>query len=378
MMKSKVKCLLVDDLGENLLALSALLKDDSIELLEARSGADALELLLVHEFALALVDVQMPEMDGFELAELMRSNDRTRHVPIIFVTAGSHDRQRIFKGYDSGAVDFLYKPIEPAILKNKCQVFFQLFRQKQQLAEQLQERTETLRMNEMFIAVLSHDLRNPLNAVYSAAELMLRRSDDDVVRAMSTQIKTSGKRMRRMIDDLLDVAKARLGGGLMVQQTPTELGEVVTRTVTELRAAHPERRLDVESVGELTGKWDADRLSQLTSNLVGNALTHGTPSTPITIHLDGSAPHQVVLKVGNVGVIAKELLPHLFEPFRRGERVGKRDGLGLGLYIVQQIVERHQGTIDVSSTSETGKTVFTVSLPREPAPPPRPSRPSRG
>lgn len=368
-MKSKVKCLLVDDLEENLLALSALLRDDAIELHQAKSGAEALELLLVNEFALALVDVQMPEMDGFELAELMRSNERTRHVPIIFVTAGSHDRQRIFKGYDTGAVDFLYKPIEPAILKNKAEVFFQLHRQKQQLAEQLEERTETLRMNEMFIAVLSHDLRNPLNAVYSAAELLAKRSDDDVVRAMAAQIKTSGKRMRRMIDDLLDVARVRLGGGITIQNATTELGDVVTRVVNELRAAHPERTIDVSIDGQVTGQWDGDRLGQMVSNLVGNALTHGAPGKPIRVHLDGTSKSAVVVKVSNVGVIAPELLPHLFEPFRRGERVGKKDGLGLGLYIVQQIVERHQGTLEVASSAETG-TVFTISLPRETAAPP--------
>lgn len=363
-MKGTVKCLLVDDLEENLLALSALLAEDSVELLQARSGSEALELLLKNEVGLALIDVQMPEMDGFELAELMRSNERTRNVPIIFVTAGSRDRERVFKGYDSGAVDFLYKPIEPVILKNKCEVFFQLFRQKQQLADQLKERTETLRMNEMFIAVLSHDLRNPLNAVYSAAELLMKRSDDDVVRAMSQQIKASGKRMRRMIDDLLDVARARLGGGLMVNQAPTELNELVRRVVSEHQAVHPERRLDVKAQGDLSGRWDPDRLAQLVSNLIGNALSHGDPGTPIRIELDGRRADRVALKVANGGVIPKDLVPHLFEPFRRGERVaGAKDGLGLGLYIVQQIVERHGGTMKVESNAESG-TSFLIDLPR--------------
>ena len=125
-----IKCLLVDDLRENLLALSALLEGDDIETLTAQSGAEALELLLVHDFALAFLDVQMPEMDGFELAELMRGSERTRHVPIIFVTAGAREAQRVFKGYESGAVDFIYKPIEPHILKNKADVFFQLYRQR--------------------------------------------------------------------------------------------------------------------------------------------------------------------------------------------------------------------------------------------------------
>src|ERR1700750_779338 len=107
-MAARVKCLLVDDLEENLLALSALLRREDVEILEARSGSEALELLLVHDVALAFLDVQMPDMDGFELAELMRGSDRTRHVPLIFVTAGLHEQQRVFRGYESGAVDFIY------------------------------------------------------------------------------------------------------------------------------------------------------------------------------------------------------------------------------------------------------------------------------
>src|SRR6185369_16561002 len=142
-MENSVKCLLVDDLEENLLALEALLRRPDLEILTARSGREALELLLVHDVALAFLDVQMPEMDGFELAELMRGSERTRHVPIIFVTAGARDQHRLFKGYDAGAVDFLYKPIEPHILRNKADVFFQLHRQKHQIAEELYERTQT-------------------------------------------------------------------------------------------------------------------------------------------------------------------------------------------------------------------------------------------
>jgi len=131
----KVKCLLVDDLEENLVALRALLADENVELYSARSGVDALELMLQHDFGLALVDVQMPSMDGFELAELMRGSERTRSTPIIFLTAGAWNRERIFKGYESGAVDFMFKPIEPRILRSKVRVFVELNRQKMAIAK---------------------------------------------------------------------------------------------------------------------------------------------------------------------------------------------------------------------------------------------------
>src|SRR5712671_1700547 len=133
-MEKLVKCLLVDDLEENLLALSVLLRRQDVEILVARSGAEALELLLVHDVALALLDVQMPEMDGFALAELMRGAERSRHVPIIFVTAATEEQHRVFRGYDAGAVDFLFKPIDPRILRHKVDTFFQLYKQRQELA----------------------------------------------------------------------------------------------------------------------------------------------------------------------------------------------------------------------------------------------------
>ena len=126
--------LLVDDLEENLIAMAALLRAPGVCVLMARSGAEALEIVLVNEVALALVDVQMPDMDGFELAELMRGSERTRHVPIVFITAGAHDRQRQFKGFNFGAVDFLYKPVESHVLTSKVAVFVELFRQKKALS----------------------------------------------------------------------------------------------------------------------------------------------------------------------------------------------------------------------------------------------------
>ena len=176
-MPPRVKCLLVDDLEENLLALSALLRRDDVELLEARSGAEALELLLAHDVALALLDVQMPEMDGFELAELMRGSERTRHVPIIFVTAGARDQQRRVQGLRDRRgrlplqADRAAHPAEqgrrllPAVPAEAAAG-----------AASCSERTETLRLNEMFTAVLGHDLRNPLNAILTGAQLLEQRS----------------------------------------------------------------------------------------------------------------------------------------------------------------------------------------------------------
>ena len=155
--------LLVDDLEENLLSLEGLLRRYGLVLLKARSGPEALELLLEYDVALAILDVQMPEMDGYELAELMRGTERTRRAPIIFLTAGAADRQRRFRGYEAGAVDFLNKPIEPDILRSKASVFFELYQQRHQIAAQRDELKsyaaalmEADRRKDEFLATLAH------------------------------------------------------------------------------------------------------------------------------------------------------------------------------------------------------------------------------
>ncbi len=358
-----VTCLIVDDLEDNLVALEALLDDPGVQVLRAKSGAAALELMLLHPVALALLDVQMPEMDGFELAELMRGSERTRHIPIIFVTAGLGDQRRVFKGYDSGAVDFLLKPIEPHVLKSKARVFFQLYRQKLQLADELRERTETLRMNELFTAMLGHDLRGPLAAIVMATMVIERKAGEDNLRKIAGRALSSAKSMSRMIEDMLDLARSRIGAGIAVRRVHGDLAQPLHRIVEECASANPERRVEWEAVGEFTGEWDGDRLAQVASNLIGNALRHGDPSGPVRVRLDGRDAASVVFTVSNAGRIPETLLPHIFDPFRgRDEPSARGDGLGLGLYIVQQIVAAHRGSVEVASVHT--ETRFVVRLPR--------------
>jgi two-component system, sensor histidine kinase and response regulator len=359
-----VTCLIVDDLEENLIALAALLDEPGVEVLRARSGAEALELLLVHPVALALLDVQMPELDGFELAELMRGSERTRHIPIIFVTAGLGDQHRIFKGYENGAVDFLLKPIEPRVLKSKARVFFQLHRQQLQLAEELQERSETLRMNELFTAMLGHDLRGPLSAIVMAAMIIEKKSADSTLRRMAGRALSSARSMSRMIEDMLDLARARVGGGIAVRRVHGDLEAPLRRVAEECGAAHPEQRVEWQAQGDLTGEWDTDRLAQVASNLIGNALRHGDASEPVRVSLDGRDAESVVFSVANAGHIPEELLPNIFDPFRgRDEPSARGEGLGIGLYIVRQIVVAHRGTVEVAA-GDPRHTVFVVRLPR--------------
>lgn len=355
-------CLIVDDLEENLIALSALLRRDGVTLVTARSGAEALEHLLVHDVALALVDVQMPDMDGFELAELMRGTERTRQVPIIFVTAGARDEHRLFRGYESGAVDFLYKPIEPHLVRSKADVFFQLYRQKRRLAQELKERTETLRLSEMFSAMLGHDLRNPLATIIGSAQLLPRMTRDPEILRVAERMETSGMRMNRMIGDMLDLARARLAGGIPVHAEPADLRVVVDKVVQEYAATWPQRRIDLRASGDLAGEWDADRIAQIAGNLVGNALQHGDAEAPVEVFLDGRERPTVELTVANAGTIPDDVLPYVFDPFRRARQHGRSDGLGLGLYIARQLAQSHRGTIEVDAAGN--RIALRVRLPR--------------
>jgi signal transduction histidine kinase len=369
----RAKCLIVDDLEDNLVALEALLQGQQVELLMARSGREALELLLLHEVALALVDVQMPGMDGFELAELMRGSARTRHVPIIFLTATDRSALRTFRGYEAGAVDFLYKPFDAHILRSKVEVFIELQTGKLQLAEQLETVQQLLRTNEMLVAVLGHDLRNPLSAVMSSAELLPLVSTDERVVSAARRIQDSGARMSRMIEQLLDVARLR-SGLLTLAPAQVDLAAICRDIVGEFTGAGGgpgrEPRIEIKSVGDTGGHWDPDALAQVVSNLLGNALQHGARRQPVSVRLDGEDSAAVRLRVCNAGRIPEEVAANIFKPFYSAARTDRPEnsggGLGLGLYIVGEIVRLHGGRLDVLSSDEQG-TVFDIVLPRSAA-----------
>jgi two-component system, sensor histidine kinase and response regulator len=346
-----LRILIVDDTPENLIALEALLRRDGLEILTAESGREALELLLQHDVALALLDVQMPEMDGFELAELMRGSARTRHVPIIFVTAGARDPRRVFKGYEAGAVDFLFKPIEPHILRSKVGVFLDLAAQREALAR-------ALRLNEYFIGVLGHDLRSPLGAMLASVELL--DTQDELQRSTLRRVEKAGERMTALVDQLLDLTRARLGDGVGFanHRERIDLRELLQRAIDEQLAIHPQRTIAYEAPSPCVVPVDADRLLQVFANLLSNAIAHGEQG-PVTarVHCDGAA----TVEIHNRGAISEAQQATLFEPFHQ-TRQGSR-GLGLGLFIASEIAKAHGGTIEVESSPEAG-TTMRVRIPQ--------------
>ncbi|MGF6552861.1 hybrid sensor histidine kinase/response regulator [Paraburkholderia youngii] len=363
MTNSPVNILIVDDIAHNITALEALLARPDVAVLVADSGTAALDLLLKHEVALAILDVNMPGMNGFELAALMRGSPRTSHVPIIFLTATAQDASRTFRGYEAGAVDFLYKPFDPRILQSKVDVFVQLEQQKRQLAAQLVTTRQMLEANEMLMAVLSHDLRTPLGAVLASAEYLMRTAADEQAATVAARVKNSSLRMARMVDQLLNLARLQ-GGRLPLQPRSIDLATLCRSVIDEFASQNSGKQIVFTCTGNTAGAWDTDLVWQAVSNLVSNALHHGAPEGDIGVEVDGDAEDCVRLKVSNRGTIPAEVFPHLFKAFgSNGNGARSREGLGLGLHIVQEIARMHGGDVSVVSSDEAG-TTFTIELPR--------------
>ena len=388
MPKRPVHFLLVDDLEENLLSLEALLRRDDLVLLKARSGTEALELLLQHDVALALLDVQMPGMDGFELAEMMRGTARTNRIPIIFLTAGAHDRQRRFRGYEAGAVDFIYKPIEPDVLRSKTGVFFDLYRQQRELQHQRDELAmkseensrllaesreyadrlrDADRRKDEFLATLAHELRNPLAPVRNGLQILRMSKSEEMSANVRDMMDRQLSHLVRLIDDLLDVSrisqgKIALRRAMISVQSAVDSAVEVSRPLIEgsrhtLSLKLPEDALWLNA--------DPVRISQIVSNLLNNAAKY----TPEGGHLTLEAAAEnggVSIRVSDNGIgIPAEMLPRIFELFTQVDNKLReaQGGLGIGLALVRQLVGMHGGTIKAESAGHGKGSTFTVWLP---------------
>ena len=393
----QAKLLIVDDLPENLLALQALVKGSDREVHQAQSADQALSLLLEHEFALAIIDVQMPGMNGFELAELMRGTEKTKNIPIVFVSAAGREMNYAFKGYESGAVDFLHKPLDNQAVKSKVAVFVDLFRQRKALDQQLQalehsraeqeqlltqlqvtrgELEHAVRMRDDFMSIVSHELRTPLNGLILETQLrklhVARGNAEaftlDKLRAMVERDERQINSLIRLIEDMLDVSRIRTGK-LSIRPSQFDLTQRVAGVIESFAAQAAAADSSIEFTAEtvLMGVWDEFRIEQVLVNLLSNALRYGAKH-PIRVR---TFEHQAMacVEVSDHGIgISAENQQRIFQQFERVVSGPGNAGLGLGLYISEQIVLAHGGSIEVHSAEGQGAT-FTVCLPLDPAGP---------
>ncbi|TFW30092.1 response regulator [Duganella callida] len=404
----KPKILVVNDDANSLFALTSLLaqwaEQESYEVLAARSGQDALRQVLMHDFAVILLDVNMPGMDGFETAAAIHARARSADIPIIFITAFLADELDRLKAYQHGAVDFLFTPVIPQILYAKISVFValamkneelktqarqlsqqtaELTASNQRLMREIEERKSAERQNhakDEFLAMLGHELRNPLSAIASAASLIgLPGVSLDGVQRAKKIIQRQSQHLGRIVDDLLDLSRA-MSGKILLNRVPLNLAALVGQTLDTYRATG--RSTDYEMVQDLDAGWvagDSTRLEQIASNLLDNALKY-TPSGGRIEIRTWTENDDVVLSIRDNGVgMSAELLPHVFDVFVQGSSTLDRSqgGLGIGLSLVRRLAELHGGSVDADSKGAERGSTFTLRLPRiehtvEPAPAPAP------
>jgi two-component system sensor histidine kinase/response regulator len=347
------RVLVVDDTPANLLALAGVLAPLGHEIVKAKSGADALALVAQGEFAVVLLDVRMPGMDGFETLSQLHAMPMAHHPPVILVTGYDMDLGLMERAYALGALDHVTKPLTAEIVRGKVTAFVSLYRRGQQL----RNRDAALATKDRQIAMLAHDLRNPLSAVTTGAHLLIRLGADQRTGRIATRIARAAERMNSMVRDLLDYA--RIGAGAIpVMVSPMNMGDLCRELIEEFEIADPMRKIEITVDGEVTGEWDRARLYQALSNLVGNATRYGRGRATIGLRGDGQF---MEVRVHNPGPpIPAKLLPNLFEPFQRAEQDGT--GLGLGLYIVREVARAHRGDVSVEASDERG-TAFVLRLP---------------
>ncbi len=375
--------LVVDDRPANLLAFQAVLQPLGQPVVTASSGHEALRHLLRREFALLLVDVQMPEMDGFELASRLRSDVRLGSIPIIFVTATSRDATHMFAGYAHGAVDYLLKPFEPEMLRAKVRVFSDLYRAQQAVRslereQQAREQAEAAnRMKDQFLAAVSHELRTPLNAILGWTQVIRAAAlhGERLTQAIDT-IERNAHAQAALVSDLLDMSRI-VSGKLHLDLAPCCLEEVVSEVIDAIRPEADAKTIAIDrrfGVASQPTRLVADRmrLRQVVSILVANAVkfTPAQGGVAIRAGTDGLSARVVVEDTGEG--IAVDFLPFVFDRFGQAARAQAHTtrGLGLGLSIAKHLVELHAGELIAESKGPGEGARFTVVLPLAGPPPP--------
>lgn len=404
--EEKINILLVDDHPENLLAIGAILETPSYNLVKALSGEEALKCLLYHDFAVILMDVQMPGMDGFETAAVIRNRKRSRHTPIIFLTAIDKSQNRVVTGYELGAVDYLFKPVVPEILQSKVAVFVDLFRKteeikqqaaqlaiaNQQLAEEIiQRRQAEEQVNKLnqdleqraldleatnqelraFNYAVSHDLRGYINRIAGFSQALLEDYVDklDVEGKRYLQaVYSATYRMKDLMNDLLRLSKVT---HWELQYQSVNFSALAQEITTELKQAAPQRQVEVAIMPDIVVQGDRGLLKIALENLLGNAWKYTSKKTgsciefglwksEVAIPKSPRGPSNGVMyfvRDNGVGFDMSEA-DKLFNPFYRLHTATEFEGTGIGLATVQRIIHRHGGQIWAESKVEQGTTFY--------------------
>jgi two-component system, sensor histidine kinase and response regulator len=383
-MNSTMTLLLIDDKEANLFALEQLLEKQDRVFLKATTGRDGLKRALDHEVDLIILDVQMPEMDGFEVAQILKSNKRTKDIPIIFASAEKKERQSIIQGFEEGAVDYLPKPLDPELTKAKVSVLLKIQLQNRQLQEknlalqQADERISRLNVDlqknlgqleaankelESFSYSVSHDLRSPIRAMLGYARIVEEEQTGKLNDAASRAIKIiqdNAQKMNRMIDDLLAFSKL---GRQALQHLYVDMDALVRTVLTDLHQRLPyQPEIVVHDL--LPAHADTALLAHVWTNLISNAMKYSSKATQPRVEIGAHAGDnevQYYVKDNGAGFDMK-YADKLFQVFQRLHKAADFEGTGVGLAIVQRIIARHGGRIWAEAKVNEGAT-FYFTLP---------------
>lgn len=359
------KILMVDDKPENLIALERLLRDLPVRLYKANSGNEALRLTLHHEFALALLDIQMPEMDGYELAELLRQEEKTADIPFIFISAIYTDSINIFQGYEKGAFSYITKPFEPKVLLAKVKFFIEKHRKEKTLEAktmQLEFMNEELKS---FSYSVSHDLRSPLRAISGFSNALKTKAADqlkDEHQRYLNLIVDNVERMNQLIDDLLIFSRMSRQEQNFVSVDMTTLSKTVFDELMQSATNHTPA-LEISTLPEVNA--DLKMMHLVLTNLIGNAIKYTKGVKDPSIQVGGNVENDVVIyyiKDNGVG-FDMDYSSKIFQLFQRLHSDDEFEGTGVGLAIVKRLINRHQGNIWAESIVGKGST-FYFSIPK--------------
>ncbi|MBV9989537.1 MAG: response regulator [Chitinophagaceae bacterium] len=402
------KILLVDDRDDNLFSLETILEADGYQFVKANSGRQALKILLTEfDFALILMDVKMPNLNGFETAALIYEREKLKHIPIIFITANNYGEENVFKGYRSGAVDYIFKPINPELLRAKVSVFIDLYKKNHQLLAQeeklrainksleneIKERKNSEeKINELnkkllaniesleaankeldrFAFMASHDMQEPLRKIRTFSDLLsIKHKDqlDDDAQSKIKIIQKAAERMQGLIKDILTFSKVSNETQPFVK---TDLGNLVNEVIDELDSAVREKAASIDLSPLPSIPVNPVLMKSLFLNLIGNAIKYSKPDVPpqIKIYCDNidtdkktghTRYYRIFIKDNGIGFDQK-YAEQIFDMFKRLHVHTEYEGTGIGLALCKQIMEKHNGYINAVSTENEGAT-FIISLP---------------
>ncbi|WP_316770306.1 hybrid sensor histidine kinase/response regulator [Pedobacter frigiditerrae] len=360
--------LIVDDTPENLISLKKVLEKNNFEVDTASSGEEALKKVLRNSYVLIILDVQMPGMDGFEVAEAISGYSKAKETAIIFLSAANTEFKFIAKGYSSGGLDYITKPVDINILLLKVKTFYRIYEQNRKLnemqktlIEEIEFRKEAERKKDEFISIASHELKTPLTSVKGYVQLLERsvnKGDTETVKKHLAKAQIQLEKLNSLIADLLDISKIE-SGKLKFNKQNFSIDQLLDNVIEVMHQSNPEFKIHKKGIANCEIFGDEMRVEQVIVNFLTNAIKYspGTSEIELTINVKDEQLYVAVKDYG-IGMLPEQLA-HVFDKFYRVEETSQRfQGLGIGLYISSEIIKRHGGQVGVNSTYGKGSEFY--------------------